>query len=321
MNPATGPLLDRRQLLRLSLLGAAGTVLAGAGATALAAPAAAAARWPGHQPGRIYLGGSGQLSAVQDQLGLARTYYKWGDGTRETRNITAAHRAGRLPWISFKPPSGASWSQIASGRYDADLRARARRYAQLGGPVVATFNHEPHTDVGHLGTSQDFARAWCRVHDVMRDETGLRNVASVPILGDWTFNPVNRRDSPEGYLSGGVLDRAHFLGIDLYQNRSGDGYEVRLGRILGYLDARGRSDLMVGVGETGATDGYRDPSGAEWWTSSWDWAAARTSRIGAISYFSSLHNNNSGNNWLLTESATKLAAFRRSLTSSTACRL
>ena len=41
----------------------------------------------------------------------------------------------------------------------------------------------------------------------------------------------------------------------------------------------------------------------------------------AVSYFNSLHNNNSGNNWLLWQSSAKLAAFRSSLGSTTACRL
>ena len=60
----------------------------------------------------------------------------------------------------------------------------------------------------------------------------------------------------------------------------------------------------------------RHPTGAAWWTKSWNWAATHTDRVCAIAYFNSQHNNNSGNTWVLTESASKLAAYKKSLTSS-----
>ena len=220
-DPSSG--LNRRQVLTLGSLAvaavAAKTTLGSA--LASAAPAAGAA-WPGHKPGKIYLGASGaDLDVVAGQgraHGLRRTYYKWSGGTGETRNITKDHAANRLPWISFKPASTAAggWAAIASGRYDADIRARARRYAAYSKPVIVTFNHEPHND--NTGTPADFAKAWTRIHDVMANETSLKNVVSVPIIGDWCFNPRNKNGHPEGFITEAVLDRCHFLGVDLYQN-------------------------------------------------------------------------------------------------------
>ncbi len=325
--------LTRRDLLKYSAVTTAGvaglsvaTVTAPAEAKKKRKKAAGGAKFPGHKPGHIYLG----VSAAGDvnkairstgPVGLARTYYRWGDASREDRNIRADHAANRLPWISFKPASTAKggWAAIASGRYDADIRARARRYAGHSKPIIVTFNHEPHND--KTGSPSDFAKAWCRIHDVMKKETGLKNVISVPILGDWEFNPVNRKGDPGAFLPDSVLSRCHFLGTDMYQNRSGQGYDVRLGRILNWLNARGHSQLMVGLGETGCTNDYGSPSGATWWTNGWKWAAAHSDRVAAIAYFNSQHNNNSGNTWLLTESASKLAAFKQSLASSTACKL
>lgn len=319
--------LSRRDLMKIGSLAAVG-VAAGFGPGLLggSSASAATAKFPGHKPGKIYLGVSvdGPLSTTLSRtgpVGLQRTYYKWGDATRETNNIKADHAAGRMPWISFKPPftTAGGWAAVASGRYDADIRARARRYAGYGKPVIVTFNHEPHND--RTGTPADWARAWVRIHDVMKNETSLKNVISVPIIGDWVFNPVNKKDDPKDYLTQAVLSRMHFLGVDLYQNQSGDDYSVRLGRTLSWLNSQGHSDKMVGVGETGATDDYRSPTGAQWWQRSWSWAVSNVNRVAAISYFNSQHNNNSGNTWLLWESASKLTAFKSSLSSSTFTKL
>ncbi len=323
--PSAGS-LNRRDVMKLASIAALGAAATSTAGAALAGPASAATvQWPGHKPGSIYLGASSQdfnttLSRT-GELGLRRTYYKWGDGAREDRTIRSDHAARRLPWISFKPPSTSpgGWNAISSGRYDADIRSRARRYAALSRPVVVTFNHEPHND--STGTPAEFARAWSRIHDVMKSETGLQNVVSVPIIGDWCFNPVNKQDEPEHYLTPDVLNRCHFLGVDLYQNASGQGFDIRVGRVLNFLNGRGHSTKMVGIGETGATDGYGTPSGATWWTNSWKWSVANSNRVAAISYFNSLHNNNSGNNWLLWQSTAKLNAFRASVASTTSCTL
>lgn len=320
---AFNPSLSRRDLLRFTSLAAVGAGVGVGGLTATSSPARAGTGWPGNQSGRIYLGCSAQdFNATLSRtgpVGLHRTFHQWS-GSTEAKAIADDHAANRLPWVSFKPPSSppGGWTAIASGHYDNDIRARARRYAGLSKPVIATFNHEPHTD---SGSPSDFAAAWCRVHDIMASETGLKNVASVPIAGEWIFNPVNRRNEPGDYVTSGVLARCSFLGLDLYQNRSGGGFAERVGRVISWLNSQGYPNKMVGIGETGCTEDYGSPSGAQWWTDSWNWAVANRDRIAAISYFNSLHNNNSGNNWLLWQSTSKLAAFQASLRSSTATRL
>lgn len=290
------------------------------------AAAVAGAQWPGHRPGRIYLGMScpGSISTAEaktGRVGLNRTFSRWGNASGETNVIRTDHVAGRLPWISFKPPSHTSgiWSAIASGRYDGDVRERARRFAGYSAPVVVTFNHEPQTDAS-IGSPAQFAAAWTRIYDVWDDETAMENTAFAPIIGEWVFNPVNRGDEPEPYLPEAVLRRMAFLGIDLYQNPSGDGYSERLGRIVDWLDDKGHGDKAVGVGETGCTNAYAGEA-ADWWKKSWSWAASHAARVCAISYFNSGRNSRSGVNWELTESTDKLNAYRASLSSSVACRL
>ncbi len=272
-------------------------------------------RWPGHRPGRVYLGQSTPDFAAATQLfgaiGLRRTYYEWS--TRgEDITIGGDHLANRLPWVSFKPPGGASsWRAVAGGRYDADIAARARRYAGYRKPVISTFHHEPTND------SDDgvaFAAAWIRIHDVMKREAGLDNVAFVPIIGDWDFNPRNRHGHPEDYLPDGVLERMPFLGTDCYQNVSGEHFDVRLRRILGWLSNRGVTEPMLGVGETGCclAESQRPE---EWFNASWRWVEQNPHRVGAVSYFNSSRNIRDGHVWALSETPAKMEAYRIALRS------
>jgi hypothetical protein len=150
----------------------------------------------------------------------------------------------------------------------------------------------------------------------MKAETNLKNVASAPIIGEWVFSSYNKADSPEDYATAAVLNRCHFVGIDLYQNTHGDGYAERLGAILSWLDGKGHSTKMVGLGETGCSNGFGSPNGAAWWKKSWDWAARNTNRVGVIAYWNSVGSNKSTQNWVLWESSDKLSAFKTSLASS-----
>jgi hypothetical protein len=324
--PVLPSALNRRSLLKAAGATALAGATVGIGLSGGSPAAAATVQFPGHKPGKIYLGLSNGGASLSDTLsrtgplGLRRTYYSWGSVSGELSNIRADHAAGRMPWISFKPASTSAggWTAIASGRYDADLRARARAYAGLSRPVIVTFNHEPHND--STGTPSDFARAWCRVHDVMKSETGLRNVVSVPIIGEWVFNPYNKQHEPEQFITGPVLDRCHMLGVDLYQNSSGQGYSIRLARVLNWLNARGHSTKPVGLGETACSMDFSIPNGIEWWNSSWKWAVS-SQRVAALSYFNSVRNNNLEADWRLIETSAKLAAYKTSLQSAASTRL
>jgi hypothetical protein len=312
---------SRRSVLGAAAAGAAGAVVGPPllGAAPATAQAAARVRFPGHVPGRVYVGLTGGgfdiASSLDAPVGMRRTYYKWGDLDREMRQIAQDHAARRMPWISFKPPGRAAtaWPEIAQGRHDQDIRRRARKYARLSKPVVVTFNHEPHNDNGNPDA---FKRAWVRIHDVMKDETGLKNVISAPIVGEWVFNPYNRHDRPRNYLGKRVLRRCDLVGVDLYQNASGDGYDVRLRRVLRWLSRHGHPNMMVGLGESGATDDFGTPSGSRWWRDCWDYAR-QCDRLFGVNYW----NNNLKHHWSLSQSSAKKAAFNRSVTDSVATRL
>lgn len=279
-------------------------------------------RWPGHKPGRVYLGLSSPdlraSLALTGPVGVHRSFFSWKD-PGEDATIRADHGGRRLPWVSFKPPTGPNfdWTLIGVGAYDSDIRARARRYASYGKPLISTFHHEPTNDSG-IGAT--WALAYVRIHDILRQEGALASVAFVPIVMDWDFNPGNPNAHPEYYLTPEVLSRMPFLGVDVYQDPSGEGFSQKLGRILAWLRDHGVTNPMVGVGETGcclAVSAHPD----RWFTSNWNWAVNNTDKIGVISYFDSTQNSKSGYDWRLKETAAKVSAFRAALATATACRL
>jgi hypothetical protein len=108
-----------------------------------------------------------------------------------------------------------------------------------------------------------------------------------------------------------VLSRAPFLGIDLYENGSGETFAERIPRVRDYAAAHGYPDMMVGIGETGGTDArYDSKSALAWLNECLSWAAANTDKVGVVSYFNSTANSRDGVYWPLNESEAKLSAYR-----------
>ena len=75
----------------------------------------------------------------------------------------------------------------------------------------------------------------------------------------------------------------------------------------------GYPNKMIGIGETGATDGYKAETGmtaVQWMNESLSWVAANTDKVGVVSYFNSMNSSRSGVYWPLDESSAKLTAYR-----------
>jgi hypothetical protein len=275
--------------------------------------------WPGQVPGKFYLGMSCNTVCPQKERALSASYgvhrqFKgWGNWQGVAKAIQQDHQAGRLPWVSFKPPGGASgWQSIANGQHDGELKALAAVLkANDSQPVLLTFHHEPSND-GPDSQGKWWAAAYCHIHDLLQAQGALQNVADPPILGDWLFNPRNAQD-PSAWLTPGVLQRMPFLGVDMYENTSGETFADRIPSILDWMAKQGYPDKMVGIGETGATDKYKASTGlsaAQWLNQSLSWAAANTDKIAVVSYFNSVANSRAGVYWPLDESPAKMAAYR-----------
>jgi hypothetical protein len=275
--------------------------------------------WPGHVPGKFYLGMSCGVSCADKErelgqpFGVRRMFEKWGDWAAVSRDIQGEHSAGRLPWVSVKPPGGApgGWAAIANGSVDADIVALAETLkATEDQPALLTFHHEPSND-GSEADGALWAAAYAHFHDVLAAEGALVNVADPPIVGEWLFNPRNHAKDPSKWVTEDVLQRAPFLGVDLYENRSGETFADRLPRVLDWLAAHGHPDMMIGIGETGSTDAaYPGTSAVQWMNDSLAWVAAHTDKVGVVSYFNSTANSKPDVYWPLDESSAKLDAFR-----------
>jgi hypothetical protein len=252
------------------------------------------------------------------EIGVHRSFYQWDQLDFELRVIRQGLEARRMPWTSFKPPQDSSrpWADVAAGRYDDALAARASAYASLDGPLLVTFHHEPEGD-HHAGLPGEWAAAWTRVHDVMRHDHDLEHVALVPILGGWVFDSRSEFE-PAVYLTDDVLSRADLIGLDVYQSESGEPLGDKIEGILDWLDDRG-VDHQIGIGEVGCTDQFGPPGAAVWWHDAWSWMTENVDRVGVVSYFNSMANSRA--DWRLDESPTKREAFRESLASEQVCTL
>ena len=109
----------------------------------------------GQVPGKFYLGMSCGVICPDKESG-PRTVLRRPPHVQAVEQLERCRqgdpgrpRAGRLPWVSFKPPQAgaAGWSAIASGSYDTDLKALATTLkANDDKPVSITFHHEPSND-------------------------------------------------------------------------------------------------------------------------------------------------------------------------------
>jgi hypothetical protein len=261
-------------------------VLAGAlVALVLAAAALAWLTWPRHGtrggavPARsaIYLGvyapsgggaGSRTDAVARFERGLGRRvaidqhYYDWTDpfpGRLEQDDA----RAGRIPLLTWQP-TGVRLADVADGRDDALLRARAAALRSYGRPVLLRLAHEPNGDWYTWSEAYDrgpripgntaaaYVRAWRHVHAVFA-AAGADNVA-------WVWSP-NFRDYPAGnraeryYPGDDVVD---WVGIDAYNGVPG-GQWTGVGPLIAPLYQRfaRRKPLMLSEVGTSAGGGRR----------------------------------------------------------------
>jgi hypothetical protein len=277
-------------------------------------------QFPGHRRGRIYLGMSCDDCALREsqlgrRVGLKRWFKKWGDWSGVEDAIKEDRRKHRLPWISVQGPTGGTpegWAAVGRGTYDADIRALARVLkAHDGRPIFLSFDHEVSNNLPN-----DQGRTWAsgfkRFHDVLESRHALDNVALAPIVVAWLFDAANPQN-PRAWLPRGVLRRASFLGIDLYQSASGKHFRHRIPPVARWLAANGHPRMKIGLGETGATDTFGNISGPAWLNRSLRWAANNTSEIAAISYFNSTANSDPNVYWPLDESAHKTDIYLQRL--------
>lgn len=256
------------------------------------------------------VGGNGDPTARHETpagttLGLRRTYWSWSQ--RTTSMITTARAdltAGRLPWVSIKPPANPGWADLAAGRYDTDLDAMLRALDNLGGPVWFTLHHEPEGGGGvPAGQSDDPGgpTAWRAMQTHVRarmNALGTHNIAFAPILMSWTFSPNSGRNPADWWVPG-IWD---FAGIDHYvesESHPGPGVNDTLWNLTKtFYAARG---LKLALGEWG--DRGTDTRAADEMTNFYNQALAsgdtNNPQVIGLAYFDSDLNSPTGG-WALT---------------------
>jgi hypothetical protein len=221
--------------------------------------------------GTLIAGQHGDTS-LTGRVKVNRTYYQWGDTAKEDAQIRADLAAGRVPWVSFKPPS-CGLGCIIDGSQDAAIRQRGKRYRAYGAPVMATFFHEP---IGDVPPRQFWAAFW-HVNDVMGagPRGGLNNTTVTPILNGYIY--ADWYNGSKGTVSEWVQPGANLrvFGFDNY------GTAAELTRMFNDVDARMPADGHIAIGEFG-----RDQGAAEF-ARKLDVFRSRAPWLNVVCYFNS----------------------------------
>jgi hypothetical protein len=243
---------------------------------------------------------------------MKRWFKKWGNWRGVAEAIRQDRRKHRLPWISIEGPRGTptGWRDVGRGDYDRDIRQLAKVLkANDRKPIFLSFDHEMSNNAPD-SQGRWWARGFNQFHDVLRRAHALKRVSLAPIPVAWLFDNNNPQNA-SSWLPPSVLRRSSFMGVDLYQNSSGQAFGKRLPQVDRWLGRHGHPRMMIGLGETGATNAFGNVRAATWLNRSLKWAARNRSKVVGISYFNSTAHSDPNVYWPLDESARKLNVYRK----------
>jgi hypothetical protein len=154
------------------------------------------------------------LAGFEDLVGrkmaVKRQYNLWNDVFPDDFDRWVRDRGTTLmlSWqTELHGEVDATWNDIAAGRQDAVIDARAADIKAFGSPLFFTFDHEP--EMKDSGTSDEFISAWRHIHDRFVAD-GVTNVSWVLILLSYTY----QGDGADAWYPGdGYVD---LLGADGY---------------------------------------------------------------------------------------------------------
>ena len=247
-------------------------------------------RFPGDAGrGRLFYGASVMpglsLSALEmaldHRLTLKRSYFNATEVDDLVRQVVEDHAESRLPVVSTKLPG--TWSQVASGEYDAWLHDLLGRLGGSHGPVMLSLHHEPENDAGAPGMAP---ADWVAVQQRAISAAAGTEITILPILMAWTFVPESLRDPDEWWVPD-----ARVMGIDGYNNWSATHgapwvtFEEVMAPVRAYAGA-----VPLVVAEYGCRTPPDDPARAATWMHDAFRYAYRNDIVG-LSYFDSSLNS------------------------------
>jgi hypothetical protein len=126
---------------------------------------------------------------------------------------TKACNAGMYPVISFKPGSY-SWSQVAAGQADSELKAMATKLAALPCDVFVAVAHEPFGD----GAPADWAKMQAHALPILGADAGVKVGV---IANGWFWSSTNKGLSDAEiaqYIPQSVINVSDVIAGDTYQS-------------------------------------------------------------------------------------------------------
>lgn len=197
------------------------------------------------------------------QLGVVNRYEAFDDPSWPSAADQALMAQGRLIhycWADrLKAGGNATWTDIAAGKHDAQILAKARQLAPFAKSVLLGFDNEMD---GHVrlavpgNTVAQFAPAFRRIHSVAAAAIGGASWCWIP-SGN---NPANQAAM---YPGDDVVD---WIGVDPYDETLAKGsplatYEPFLNWLSGQSFGKGK---RVGIFETGVDSNQPDAAIAAW---------------------------------------------------------
>jgi hypothetical protein len=207
---------------------------------------------PGTQAGRV-----ASVAALQQQLGrpldIVHTYRKWTDPavTDSDRRFAGGGAILLYSW------AGTDTRDIVSGRYDAQVRARAAAIRALGRPVLLEWRWEMDRPnlAGEVGTATEYVAAWTHLRALFA-AVGATNAS-------WVWCPTADGFGPGGdaatfYPGDAQVD---WLCADAYPGPHRRSFAAVVGPFLDW--AAGHAKPVV-IGEYGAPDSWGSTARAGW---------------------------------------------------------
>ncbi len=262
------------------------------------------ARFPGDPnpkvTGKAYWGQSCECSdlkvrhenIVGKSVSSHRKFFQWDDHSnvpngRLYQFVRESHANNRLPFISTKTPL---WQEMASGQHNTRIDQLLRELDSYGKPTWLAFHHEPEGGAGsNVVDDPGGPTAWRGMQTKVRermDAVNTKNIAFMPILMGYTWNPASGR-TPNDWWVPGIWD-AYM--IDFYNDtESGDMIKLPWINFSAWAEAR---NLPYGTGEWG-NRGIDTQAAAEM-QAFWDWGFKNKKDVVMYSYFDSSLNSPNG---------------------------
>ncbi len=256
----------------------------------------------GLQGGNIGSQLAGFESLIGRPVDVTRHYQNWAEPIVDAE-VQASIAAGKTPliaWHPFYPRSSSTpairWTDIAAGKYDADIDRVIGELKTVGSsPVLFEFHHEPEDDVdsiaaqGACGTGPtEFVAAWRHVKGRMRKALPRSIQLGICLMGA-TYR--GRKGGPDAWCPS--TSNPDFIATDGYSRDASSGQNPRTFLATfgeAYNFAKARNEPFV-IQECGTAELETDPNfKADWfkdmglWVNQWTPAVAMYSNYFATNF-------------------------------------